>query len=67
MLQTYENIDMSLLPKEAQRELYDFYLFLKQRYPKKMVKPKKDRRIERLNQLKVAAFEPLSRDEIYER
>ncbi len=31
-MQTIESIDLSKLPPQAQLELYDFYLFLQQRY-----------------------------------
>ena len=33
-----EQFDLSVLPKQAQDELYDFYLFLTQRYIKKSEK-----------------------------
>lgn len=33
-VQTLEQFDLSVLPEQAQPELYDFYLFLKQRYIK---------------------------------
>lgn len=33
---TIEQFDLSVLPEQAQTELYDFYLFLKQRYTKKI-------------------------------
>lgn len=61
-----EQFDLSVLPEEAQIELYDFYLFLKQRY--QCVEPvqKKQERIKRLNSLKVESFTPITRDEIYE-
>jgi hypothetical protein len=34
-MQTLEPFDLSVLPEQAQTELYDFYLFLKQRYAEK--------------------------------
>lgn len=34
-MQTIKPIDLSLLPHQAQIELYDFYLFLQQRYANK--------------------------------
>jgi hypothetical protein len=34
MSNTIEQLDLSVLPTEAQSELYDFYLFLKQKYQK---------------------------------
>jgi len=63
-----EKIDLSTLPEQAQMELYDFYLFLKQRYAHEELvqEQKKVRRIKRLNDLKVDSFTPLSRQEIYE-
>lgn len=39
-MQTLEPFDLSVLPKQAQTELYDFYLFLKQRYTKKDIEKK---------------------------
>jgi len=60
-------IDISTLPEQAQIELYDFYLFLKQRYQIKKVTQQQQSRIEGLNALKVKRFMPPSRDEIYER
>ena len=35
-MQTIEPLDLSALPKHAQDEVYDFYLFLKQRYLQKL-------------------------------
>jgi len=35
-----EQLDLSVLPKYAQRELYDFYLFLKQRHQEKKIQSK---------------------------
>lgn len=31
-MHTVEKVDLSVLPEKAQEELYDFFLFLKQRY-----------------------------------
>lgn len=31
-MHTIEQVDLSLLPEKAQEELYDFFLFLQQRY-----------------------------------
>ena len=31
-MQTLPQIDLRVLPESAQQEVYDFYLFLKQRY-----------------------------------
>ena len=36
-MQTLEQFDLSVLPEQAQTELYDFYLFLKQRYNEKQI------------------------------
>jgi hypothetical protein len=36
-MQTIESIDLSILPPQARLELYDFYLFLQQRYANKPV------------------------------
>ena len=45
-----------MLPTEAQSELYDFYLFLKQKYQKTTVPQDQDRRVKRLHELKVQSF-----------
>ncbi len=34
-MQTIKQLDLSALPQNAQQELYDFYLFLKQRHDEK--------------------------------
>lgn len=34
-MHTIEQVDISVLPEKAQEELYDFFLFLKQRYMSK--------------------------------
>lgn len=67
MSNTIEQLDLSMLPTEAQNELYDFYLFLKQKYQKTTITQNQDRRVKRLHELKIQSFTPLSRDEIYER
>jgi len=60
-------MDISTLPENAQAELYDFFLFLKQRYSKHPEPTKQEQsRIERLRCLKVDNFISLSRDEIYD-
>ena len=64
MSNTIEQFDLSILPTEAQNELYDFYLFLKQKYQKPTVAQNQDRRVKRLHELKVQSFTPLSRDEL---
>lgn len=63
---TIEQFDLSMLPTEAQNELYDFYLFLKQKYQKNTITQNQDRRVKRLHELKVQSFTSLSRDKIYE-
>ncbi len=35
-----EQFDLSVLPKHAQRELYNFYLFLKQHHQEKKIQSK---------------------------
>lgn len=67
MSNTIEQFDLSMLPTEAQSELYDFYLFLKQKYQRTTITQNQDRRVKRLHELKVQSFTPLSRDKIYER
>lgn len=37
-----EKIDLSILPEEAKKELYDFYLFLLTKYSKKELKANDD-------------------------
>ena len=64
---TIKQFDLSLLPEKAQEELYDFYLFLKQRYQSDISKPLKENRVEKLKALKVEHFTPLRRDDIYVR
>ena len=69
MSQASEQLDLSVLPEQAQSELLDFYLFLKQRY-KREISPDTQlgrTRMKRLNALKVAAFVPLPREELHER
>jgi hypothetical protein len=58
-----KSINLNELPKEAQKELLDFYEFLLQKYKKKKVKKK----IEEIIPKKVKTFKPMKRDEIYER
>lgn len=64
-------VDLSILPKEARKELYDFYEFLIQRYvypelPKKEVGGKK-KTLNKLLPKMVKKFAPLKREEIYAR
>jgi hypothetical protein len=56
-----KNINLNELPKEAQKELLDFYEYLLQKYKKKKVKKK----IEEIIPKKAKAFKPMKRDEIY--
>ena len=42
---TNEQFDLSVLPEQAQTELYDFYLFLKQRYQNKEKQSNKNDKI----------------------
>ena len=58
-------INLNELPKEAQRELLDFYEFLLQKYKKR--KKKKKKKIEEIIPRKVKAFQPMKREKIYER
>ena len=59
-----KEIDLEKLPEEARKELLDFYEFLLEKYGKK----KKNRlNIEKLLPKKVKFFDPLNRDDIYER
>ncbi len=56
-------INLDELPEEAQKELLDFYEFLLQKYKKK----KRKRKIEEVIPREVKTFQPLKREEIYER
>ena len=70
-MQTIPQIDLRVLPESAQQEVYDFYLFLKQRYHLKQssdhLKKQQKQNVDKLNALKVDSFTPLSRDDIYDR
>ena len=56
------SIDPSTLPEEAQKELYDLFLTLKERH-----KPTEPRRAPTLEELQVKGLTPMSRDDIYVR
>jgi len=58
-----KTIDLDKLPKEAQKELIDFYEFLLNKYKKRKV----NKKIEEIIPKKVKSFKPLKREEIYER
>jgi len=58
-----QTINLNKLPEEAQRELLDFYEFLLQKYKKRKTKKK----IEEIIPRKVKSFQPMKREEIYER
>ncbi len=60
--------DISILPENAQAELYDFYLFLKQRYTKIETIPlnHKTSKIDAIFPRKLLNTTPFTRDEIYE-
>ena len=70
-MRTIPQIDLWVLPENAQQEVYDFYLFLKQRYHLKQssdhLKKQQKQNVDKLNPLKVDSFTPLSRDDIYDR
>ena len=70
-MHTLEQFDLSILPEKAQDELYDFFLFLKQRYAHNRDKPpeseEKKVTIEAIFPRKLSNLKPLSRDEIYDR
>ncbi|MEY3220617.1 MAG: hypothetical protein RIT27_1974 [Pseudomonadota bacterium] len=57
--------DISILPENAQIELYDFYLFLKQRYTKVETNDKTSK-IDAIFPRKLSNITPFTRDEIYE-
>lgn len=66
---TIKQFDLSILPENAQIELYDFYLFLKQRYTTQENTIKSNSstlKIENIFPRKLENIKPLSRDEIYE-
>ncbi|WP_456400386.1 DUF2281 domain-containing protein [Persephonella sp.] len=56
-------INLDKLPEEARKELLDFYEFLLQKYTKRKIKKK----IEEIIPRKVKTFNPIKREEIYER
>jgi len=58
-----QTINLNELPEEAQKELLDFYEFLLQKYKKR----KRKKGIEEVIPRKVKAFQPMKREEIYER
>ena len=58
-----QTINLNELPEEAQKELLDFYEFLLQKYKKR----KRKKKIEEIIPRKVKVFQPMKRDEIYER
>ncbi|MCB1194434.1 MAG: hypothetical protein KDK90_28640 [Leptospiraceae bacterium] len=58
-------IDISLLPTNAQNELYDFYEFLMYKYTNRRETTKIN--VEDIIPRKIEPFEPLNRKDIYER
>jgi len=61
----YMEMNPSILPMNAQRELYDFYQFLVSKYGSKS-QPQKIT-LSELVPRQVSAFVPLSRESIYDR
>ncbi len=61
-------LDISTLPENAQIKLYDFYLFLKQRYAKIEITPsnQKTSKIDAIFPRKLSNVKPFTHDEIYE-
>ncbi len=62
-----QNLDISILPNNAQQEIYDFYQFLKQRYK---IKEKKNKKISYKfldNPFKVNLIIIPSREKLHER
>lgn len=55
-----QTINLNDLPKEAQKELLDFYEFLLQKYKKR----EKKKGIDEIIPKKVKAFQPIKREEI---
>lgn len=67
MQQSKQILDISVLPNNAQQEIFDFYQFLKQRYK---IKEKKDKKISYKfldNPFKVNSIIIPSREELHER
>ena len=66
-----QEVDLSVLPEEARKIIYDFYQFMVQRYVHpKFKKEESDDKKKLLNKLlpkSVKRFTPLKRDEIYAR
>ena len=63
-----ENIDLSILPEEAKKEILDFYEFLIQKYVRKVdFSENTEILIEQLIPQPIRTFDTLKREEIYER
>ncbi len=59
-----EKIDLSILPEEAKKELYDFYLFLLTKYSKKEIKDEEDF-LNHLIPRKIKNLKPITNREYY--
>ena len=57
-----QSLDLSALPEHAQNELYDFYLFLKQRYAKTQAKKKIKKNTALENLLNITAQQTMQVD-----
>jgi hypothetical protein len=64
MANLIKNIDLSKLPQTARQELYDFYLFLVNKYAKNVQTDEEEIDI---FPKKVEKFDPLKREDIYAR
>lgn len=67
-VKNYKELDFEILPKEARKELFDFYEFLVDKYKKHLVKDtnKIDKDLEELS-WKMGRKLYSSREELYER
>jgi len=65
-----QSIDLSVLPINAQQEVYDFFLFLQQKYPLSDDASHKETNslnVEDIFPRMVKDFTPLNRAEVYDR
>jgi len=60
-----EKLDLSILPEEAKKELYDFYLFLLTKYSKKELKDNDDDFLKNLIPRKIKNLKPIMNREYY--
>ncbi|RUM61574.1 MAG: hypothetical protein DSY66_01640 [Persephonella sp.] len=63
-----KEIDLSILPEEAQKELIEFYEYLVEKYKRKgQINEYNTKIIEKLLPKSVGSFEPIKREDLYGR